>query len=49
MKNKEMNENVPVELDEKTLETVSGGQMTDSESKDDIPGGLLPAMLNPFQ
>ena len=48
MENKELKKPISVELEDDALDTVSGGQITDSVSKDDTLEERLPAMLNPF-
>ena len=47
MENKEMKKNIPVEIEDDTLDEVSGGLITDSVSRDDTMGNV-PAILNPF-
>ena len=46
MENKEMKKPIPNEVDDDALDNVSGGQTTDSVSKDHTSG--VPAILNPF-
>lgn len=46
MDNKEMKKNIPVEIEDDTLDEVSGGLITDSVNKDDATG--VPAILTPF-
>ena len=46
MENKEMKKNIPVEIEDDTLDEVSGGLITDSVNKDVI--SEVPALLNPF-